>query len=197
MLLLGFKVVELVGLKGFFCVFIFLVAVGGLVGAIVFFIIVIILLYNLSQYETLPQRTHSQYLFRHSDEDRKCTDIVFLVLFIALSVIIFGFAIYGWAAGHLHDLKTPYDPDGKACGKDFPDHRFIYFASPHHDSLNVTTCVKSCPKEGDTELDCQVNSMVQTCQATNNANNLKAVEIYDSDDALNSFCHPTSDVIYE
>lgn len=35
-------------------------------------------------------------------------------------------------AGDFTKLTIPYDPDGKGCGKDYPDYPYIYFASPHH-----------------------------------------------------------------
>ncbi len=30
-------------------------------------------------------------------------------------------------------MTTPYDPDGKGCGVDYPEYPYIYFASPHPD----------------------------------------------------------------
>ena len=34
------------------------------------------------------------------------------------------------SSGNFSKLTTPYDPDGKGCGIDHPDHPFIYFAEP-------------------------------------------------------------------
>lgn len=42
-------------------------------------------------------------------------------------------AIYAWSAGNFAKLKTPYDPDGKGCGVDYPNYPYIYFAAPNSD----------------------------------------------------------------
>lgn len=42
----------------------------------------------------------------------------------------------------------------------------------------VTTCVKACPSETDTSVDCKVNSIVQSCLENNSADNTKAFHIY-------------------
>ena len=44
---------------------------------------------------------------------------------------MFIIGIVSWTSGNFSKLTTPYDPDGKGCGVDHPDHPFIYFASPH------------------------------------------------------------------
>ena len=43
---------------------------------------------------------------------------------------MFIIGIYSWTSGNFSKLTTPYDPDGKGCGIDHPDHPFIYFAEP-------------------------------------------------------------------
>lgn len=53
-------------------------------------------------------------------------------------------------------------------------------------SLWVTVCVSKCPKDGDTTLACQPNSVVTSCAAKADSDNTKAVEIYDSSE---SNCH--------
>jgi len=47
-----------------------------------------------------------------------------------------GIAIHAWTSNNFSKLTTPYDPDGKGCGIDYPDYPFIYFASPHSDVLH-------------------------------------------------------------
>lgn len=44
----------------------------------------------------------------------------------------------------------------------------------------MTTCVKECPKEGDQAIQCQPNSVVKSCLPVNNADDTKAVQIYDT-----------------
>ena len=94
--------------------------------------------------------------------------------------MLFGIAIYSWNYGNFKKLTHAYDPDGKGCGVDYPNYPYIYFASPHADSLWVTVCVSACPKEGDTILKCQTNSVVKSCSAVNYSDNTKTVQIYDT-----------------
>lgn len=63
-----------------------------------------------------------------------------------------GFAIYSWTHGNFKQLTTAYDPDRKGCGIDYPTYPYIYFASPHADSLWVTVCVSKCPLASDSYL---------------------------------------------
>lgn len=86
-----------------------------------------------------------------------------------------GIAVYSWIYGNFKQLTTAYDPDGKGCGLNYPDHPYIYFASPHYDSLWVTVCLSSCPKEGDLILNCKPNSVVTSCNPVNSTDNTKSV----------------------
>ncbi len=71
------------------------------------------------------------------DEERKKTDVVCLILFVIFNLVMLGIAIYSWTKGNFSKLTTPYDPDGKGCGVDYPDYPFIYFASPHSDVKTI------------------------------------------------------------
>jgi len=49
-------------------------------------------------------------------------------------------------------FNIPFDADGRGCGLDYPDYKYIYFPTPQYDvpffvnqSLSVTVCVKKCP----------------------------------------------------
>lgn len=84
-----------------------------------------------------------------------------------------GFATYSWFYGNFKNLTTAYDPDGKGCGVDYPDYPnypYLYFASPHLDSLWVTVCVSSCPVAGDKVLKCKPNSLVKSCNPETSKN---------------------------
>jgi len=72
-------------------------------------------------------------LFIYSDGDRKKTDVVCLIIFLVFNIVMLGIAIYSWTNGKFSKLTTPYDPDGKGCGVDYPNYPYIYFASPHYD----------------------------------------------------------------
>ena len=41
-------------------------------------------------------------------------------------------------------------------------------------------CLKECPTEDSIVLDCMVNSVVESCESKNSADNTKAVQIYDT-----------------
>ena len=45
-------------------------------------------------------------------------------------------------------------------------------------SLWKTVCVKSCPKEGDMQLDCSPNSVITHCSGN-------GIEVYESTDSKN------------
>lgn len=70
-------------------------------------------------------------LFVYSVEERSCTDLICFFIFVALNLVMLGFATYSWANGNFKQLTTAYDPDRKGCGVDYPNYPFIYFASPH------------------------------------------------------------------
>lgn len=74
-------------------------------------------------------------------------------------------------------MLIPYDADNQGCGSDaaVAQYPYIYFASPHSDSLWVTVCVSSCPKASDTQLACKTNSVVTSCAANKGADNTKNV----------------------
>jgi hypothetical protein len=91
-----------------------------------------------------------------------------------------GIATYSWVYGNFKQFTYAYDPDGKGCGIDYPQYPYIYFASPHVDSLWVTVCVSACPVGSDTALKCQPNSVVTGCNAANSTDDTKKVEIYDT-----------------
>jgi hypothetical protein len=81
--------------------------------------------------------------------DRKCTDLLFWLLFVA-SIGVYGFTVhYGYANGKPNELFKPADGDGKLCGqdsnKDFPN---LYYLLAADDPLHPkAVCVKECPFE--------------------------------------------------
>ncbi len=56
-----------------------------------------------------------------------------MILFVAFNLAMLGIAIHAWTSNNFSKLTTPYDPDGKGCGVDYPEYPYIYFASPHPD----------------------------------------------------------------
>jgi len=80
---------------------------------------------------------------------RKCTDVLFWILFVA-SIGAYGWTcVYGWKNGKPKDLFTPVDGDGKFCGFDAnAEYPFLYYVVDPSDKMNPkAVCVKSCPYE--------------------------------------------------
>ena len=55
---------------------------------------------------------------------------------------------------------------GNFCGLSpaTKDYKYIYFVAPSPDTLYRTVCVKECPTEQSTKLDCSVNKEVTSCE---------------------------------
>lgn len=70
----------------------------------------------------------------------------------------------GFTDGKPHALMAAWDSSWSPCGvDDLEDKPYIYFAIPHPDHLNKTTCVKECPTYNDdskkpTKLDCNLKN---------------------------------------
>jgi len=41
--------------------------------------------------------------------------------------------IFCYIKGSTTQFNIPFDSDGKGCGVDYPDYKFIYFPSPQYD----------------------------------------------------------------
>lgn len=70
----------------------------------------------------------------------------------------------GFSDGEPYKLIAAWDSSWSPCGIDeLEDKKYIYFAIPHPDHLNKTTCVSECPtytdeKDKPTELDCNLKN---------------------------------------
>lgn len=101
-----------------------------------------------------------------------------LVLYLLITLALLMAGLYAFITGAANNLSLPYDPDGQACGLNYPAHPYIYFPSPQYDSLFVTTCVSQCPNASTATVNCKVNSLVQSCLPNNSLNNTKAFHVY-------------------
>jgi hypothetical protein len=74
-----------------------------------------------------------------------------------------GVAGYGFAKGDLKNLYQPYDSSGNPCGKaaaaDFP---ILYFNDPSNTLTDFNACIKACPTEDTSKLDCLANKQFET-----------------------------------
>lgn len=79
-------------------------------------------------------------------EERGCTDILCCLLFLGYMIFMVVLAVEGITLGEPLKLVAAWDASYSPCGLgDNEDKPYIYFAIPHPDWLNKTTCVKECP----------------------------------------------------
>lgn len=82
--------------------------------------------------------------FMGPSDDRKCTNILFLSLFLALSGLFVASSAYSITEGDVGRLYRGFDFRSEICGLgDLSHKRFMLYPDPS--SLTWTLCVKSCP----------------------------------------------------
>lgn len=98
-------------------------------------------------------------------KDRRCTDFLFTVLFLAFAVVFGWVCNEGFSKGDPNKLLSPVDFDGKLCGVDHPNHPYLYFIItpdpktplPDIDIEYRAICIKECPKLNTTApIDCSL-----------------------------------------
>ena len=104
-------------------------------------------------------------------KNRRCTDFLFTVLFLAFAGACGYVVVQGTTNGDPNKLLSPVDYDGKLCGVDYPNHPFLYFlvqlANPTAFSDGEieykALCISSCPPLNTTEpIDCKlINGLVE------------------------------------
>lgn len=93
-------------------------------------------------------------------EKRKCTDVICCLIFTLFLIAWFVCGFYGFSEGEPELLTYPYDSSRNQCGKpgdDAEDYDYIYFPYPLPGYLDYTVCVKDCPEEYDSVVDCYTN----------------------------------------
>ncbi|CAG9312478.1 unnamed protein product [Blepharisma stoltei] len=96
--------------------------------------------------------------------NRKCTDFLFLFLFIAflLAWIIIGF--YGFAHGDPDLLTHPYDSSGNQCGiGSASDYKYLYYPFPLSGYFNYSVCIKDCPDSYEYNITCYKTHIFKDC----------------------------------
>lgn len=85
-------------------------------------------------------------------QDRGCTDIICIFLFIGAFIAMLAVASLGWKNGNPSKLTSVFDGSGKCCGDvcdRFPEmskYKYLYVTIPHPDRVFYhTTCVEKCP----------------------------------------------------
>jgi hypothetical protein len=94
-------------------------------------------------------------------KNRRCTDLLFTILFLAFAGVCGYVCMEGFSNGDPTKLLSPVDYDGKLCGVDHPNHPYLYFLvnldkiAPDASINYKAICVSECPALNTTEpLDC-------------------------------------------
>jgi hypothetical protein len=108
--------------------------------------------------------------------ERKCSDVLCCLIFLAFFVLMLVLSFYGISKGDPLNILTPFDTKGNRCGmtKGFEDYKYKFFtklsAQGHSAGLSnpfAAHCVKECPLKGNKTL-CKppsgscTNSLVDT-----------------------------------
>jgi hypothetical protein len=98
--------------------------------------------------------------------NRKCTDVICLLVFSLFCAAMFGIAGYGFANGNPSKLLAPLDADGHFCGYDdgYEDFPLLYYWSLSSDWANSSVCVSVCPNSTST-ISCHNTTHVPDCNA--------------------------------
>lgn len=89
-------------------------------------------------------------------QERKCTDVFWLLVF-AVFLGGYGWTMgYGYANGRPNWLFSPVDDYGNICGIDagYEDHPYLYYLLMKDDHGPKALCVKDCPNEITDPVDC-------------------------------------------
>lgn len=97
--------------------------------------------------------------------DRSLTDILCCIIFLAATGFSVFLAIYGFSKGNLSNIMQPYDSSGNACGiGESADFSYLYLTSINPAKWTESNaCVKACPKDETTEIECKTNEQVTDC----------------------------------
>jgi len=142
-------------------------------------------------------------------QKRHCTDILCCLLFVAFLGGLIAVAGYGISMGNPNLIGRGYDQDGKICGytSGYEDYPYLYFTVPKSGYLNQTLCVKTCPLDTNSWIDCRTTTEITTCNGTNNqvtllgyataGTNMKnQIWIYNTTSYFNRYCAPSSAVSF-
>lgn len=130
-------------------------------------------------------------------KDRKCTDVLCLILFLGCLGFSGYSSVYGFANGQPEKLFKLADTSGNICGavgnatEAYP---YLYFLDMGH--LNLTVCVSSCPDLNKTEnrtdqLNCYPNRLTRDCKTRADVAGNPQIKVYDTETFGNKTCIPS------
>ena len=100
-------------------------------------------------------------------ENRRCTDCLCCLIFVAFVICWIGAGLYGYSRGDPKLLTYPFDSDGNQCGRpssNTENYQYVYWPFPIPGSFDVMVCLKACPTSYSDQPDCYPNSRVPNCE---------------------------------
>lgn len=112
---------------------------------------------------------------------RRCTDLLWLLVFLGFLTAFIIVSTVGFSKGDPQLLIYPYDSSGNQCGR--PDkvtqaYAYLYYTEPGFNN-DLKVCVKACPRDFSSALECYPNGHVPTCPSP-----------YPTNGFLKRFCIP-------
>ena len=106
-----------------------------------------------------------------TDKNRRCTDVLCCLVFMAFIVGMGWAVIYGYVNGNPGKLVAPIDGDGSICGYDpgYEDYPYLYLdnivtaAGDAHNAFSYGVCVKDCPDSADDAVECHPTKKNPAC----------------------------------
>lgn len=101
-------------------------------------------------------------------KDRKTTDCLCLLLFLATFATMIALSIYGLVKGNIAELIGGINGENEICGvgelKDYP---YLYLTNLELNDIDLLfqqgVCVKECPEKDDQNLECHSTIFVPNC----------------------------------
>lgn len=110
--------------------------------------------------------------------DRACTDVCFLITFFIFLGAMGFLTAYSFKNGNVEKLLAPTDGDSKICGHDvgYEDYDKLFITNFQTTNIveifNSAVCVKACPTDTSTTVDCHSSSYVNNCNKKEIVDNL-------------------------
>lgn len=154
----------------------------------------------MTDYEYLP----SEELRDGPIANRKCTDVLFCLIFLLFIIAVFTVGIIGFSHGQPALILYPYDSSGNQCGRpsqSASSYPYLYFpaAEIFQNFSDYRICLKSCPNINSTNVHCYSNGQVycdDLLPVFYLKNQNRKIEAYKSKGLWERFCVPESNLSF-